>query len=135
MTTSTQNQFFVSASGLRGYWDNMTGGHGTGTPVRHRNGGSLKEEVIGTPPTYSDIVLTRGFDIKYFEDYKKLAKNINKTRHTITKQPTDAALVRKGKPIVYPSCLLVGVTFPDYDSNATSERATVQLTFATNGPS
>ena len=134
MVTSTKHQFLVTVSGVKGYWDEMTGGAGTGTPIRHRNGGSLKEEIIGTPPTYSDIVVTRGFSPAYRDAYVNLAKNINKTRHTVTKQPTDPDLVPVGKPITYPSCLLVGVTFPDSDSNAVGDRSTVQLTFSTNGP-
>lgn len=135
MTTSTKNQFIITVGGVLGNWDQMTGGDGSGSPVKHRNGGSLKEEIIGTPPTFSDIVVTRGFNPAFRDAYVKLSKNINRTRHTVTKQPTDASMVKKGKAIVYPGSLLTGVTFPDADSNAVGDRATVQLTFANNGPS
>ncbi|MGQ3384536.1 hypothetical protein [Glutamicibacter sp. TV12E] len=133
MTNSTQNQFLTTAGGIPRTWETMTGGQVSGEQVKYRNGGSIKEEVVGTPPTWSDIVLTRGFDIADLEMLRKLAKNCNKTRHTITKQPLDANMIRKGKPLVYPYCLLKGVDFPDTNSNSTSDRGMVTLTFATNG--
>ncbi|MGP4995552.1 hypothetical protein [Glutamicibacter ardleyensis] len=132
--TSTKNQFIVTISGIKGNWNTKTGGNGSGTPVKYRNGGSLREEIIGTPPTFEDLVITRGFNPAFFETYKKLSKNINKSYHLITMQPTDANLMKKGKPISYKNCLLTGVTFPDVDSNATGDRAEVTLTFATSGP-
>lgn len=132
--TSTKNQFLVSISGIHGNWDTKTGGNGSGSPVKFRPGGSLKEEIIGTPPTFEDIVVTRGYDPDLTKFYQVMTRNINKTRHTITYQPTDASLVKKGRAIVYPNCLLVGVTLPDVDSNATGDRATVTMTFSTAGP-
>lgn len=133
MSTSTKNQFVVSVSGISGKWNQKTGGASKGTPVKYRNGGSLKEEIIGTPPTHDNIVVTRGYSYADTNAYIALAKKVNLSRHTITMQPTDASLVSKGKPFTYKDCLLVGVTIPDADSNATGDRAEVVLEFATNG--
>lgn len=134
MTTSTKNQFIVTVSNIHGNWNVKTGGNGSGTPVKYRNGGSLKEEIIGTPPTFEDIVLTRGYDPDLQKFYQVMMRKINISRHTVTIQPTDANLVKKGRAIVYPNCLLVGLTLPDVDSNATGDRAEVSMTFATSGP-
>jgi len=133
MTTSTKNQFIVTVSGVSGNWNTKTGGNPTGEPVKYRNGGSMKEEIIGTPPTHDNITVVRGFNIAFAEAYKKMAKNVNRTRHTITVQPTDTNLMKKGKPFVYPNCLLVGINFPEVDSNAVGDRSEVTMTFATNG--
>lgn len=133
MTTSTKNQFIITVSGIKGNWNMKTGGNPSGSPVKYRNGGSLKEEIIGTPPTHDDLVITRGFNLAFAEVYKKLAKNVNLSRHVVTIQPTDASLVKKGKPFTYYNCLLVGITFPDVDSNAVGDRSEVTLTFAHNG--
>ncbi|MGL3805845.1 hypothetical protein ACSYDW_07070 [Paeniglutamicibacter sp. R2-26] len=134
MAYMAKSQWLVTISGIHDTWDTQTGGNGSGTPIKHRRGGQQRQTIIGTPPEFEDITCTRLFGDGYLELMAKLNKQINISRHTITKQALDANGVRKGKPITYKNCLLTGVAYSDVDSNATSEVALMTLTFATEGP-
>lgn len=134
MADMAKSQWLVTVSGFGGYWDTQTGGNGSGTPIKHRKGGSQKPSIIGTPPEFEDITVTRLFGDTNLPQMAEYTKKINISRHTITKQALDANGIRKGKPVTYKNCLLTGVSYPELDSNATGEVSLMTLTFATEGP-
>ena len=134
MAKSAKNNFAVKVSGIAGTWSQMTGGGGTVEPIRDRSGGSTKQDIIGSPPSFDDITVTRVFDVAHLPALASLTKALGRSRHTITKQATDANMTAKGKPVSYPNALLVGVVYPEVDSNATTDKAEVTLTFSHNGP-
>lgn len=134
MADMAKSQWLVTISGIVDAWDTQDGGNGAGTPIKHIRGGRQKASIIGTRPEWDDIVVTRLFGDGYLGLMQKLSKQINISRHTVTKQALDANGIRKGKPIIYKNCLLTAVSYPSVDSNATGEISLMSLTFSNEGP-
>jgi hypothetical protein len=133
VTKALKYQFIFSISGIPGNWEQSSGGDISAPSTKVRDGGSDRPTVLGGLPETDDIEVTRTFD-PHTEValLAALRKNLGRSRHTLTKQATDANRVKVGKPVTYPGSLLVGLTEPEHEEGS-SDPSTIKLKFSTPG--
>ncbi len=131
---ASKKEFIVTIEGIPGTWRAFTGGNATAEVTRDRNGGAERADLIGGPPDFEDIEVTRTYDpVKDRAWVDRLIRLVGRGRFTVSKFDTDVNFTILGKPRVYPDSLLNGLTEPESDANS-SDLAELVLTFATAGP-
>lgn len=134
MGKATKQQFITTVEGIPGTWRTLSGGGFTADTTTDFSGGSLKPDILSGPPTNEDLELVRTYDPEIDDVWiRRLRPNVGRSRHTVTKQPTDINLTKIGKPTTFPDCLLKGLVEPDTDSES-GDRAEVTITLANTGP-
>lgn len=131
---STKNLYLVTVEGIPGTWRGFSGGGGTASVTKDYDGGSDRADLLAGPAEWDDIEVVRTVAPSRDDVWiAQLRKMIGRGRFNITKQATDAAWTKVGKPTTYPNCLLTGLQEPETDASS-SDAAEVTLTFATSGP-
>jgi hypothetical protein len=134
MSKGTKAEFLVTVQGIAGTWRTSGGGGVTATTSKDYDGGALKPDILGGLQEFADLTVTRSFDPQRdLPVLEKLLPQVGRSEFTLVKQATDANRARIGKPIVYPGCVLSGMTYPDSDA-AASDASEFTLTFANTGP-
>jgi hypothetical protein len=131
---TSKADYIVKVSGVSGNFQTFTGGEGTSEAVRDWPGGATKPVLSGGPVEFGNITVERTFNAATDRAWvDQLRREISLGRFTVSKQPTDVRKIAIGKPIVYPDCLLVGMTEPEVETG-TGDKGKISLEFATTGP-
>lgn len=134
MSKGTKAEWLVTVQGITGTWRTSGGGGVTAATSKDYDGGALKPDILGGLQEHADLTITRSFDpVRDLAVLEKLLPLVGRASFTVVKQATDANRTRIGKPIVYPGCVLNGMTYPDSDASA-SDASEFTLTFANTGP-
>lgn len=117
---AAQRQFLAIVEGIPDYWAGKTGGEETADVSKSYDGGRIRPTSIGSPPTLSNIVLTRPWatdrDLRVRQSLKGQSGRL---RRTVTIYWTDENLVPLSGPgsrDVYPNALLAAHNPPDGDA-------------------
>lgn len=130
-----KHNFAVSVDGIPGYWNQLSGGAATvAVGVDWGGGGAKKPRKSPGPVSHDDLTLTRTF---YAEKDAIWLNNLRKALYStkqfvVRKQALDANGVKVGKPTVYYSCILSGLTEPETEGGS-EDTATVEIVFSHNG--
>jgi len=131
-----KHNFAITVDGISGAWNTFSGGGATAAVATDWGGGGAKKpRKQPGPVTFDDIELTRsyygGTDDGWLASLRA-GLYANRT-YTIKKQTVDPNGVAIGKPVVYPGCILAGLTEPESESGS-EDVAMVTATFSTLGP-
>jgi hypothetical protein len=130
---ASQRHFLVSINGIPGYFATQEGGETEAAVTKVWDGGKKKPELLSEPPDTSDLVVGRPYSPDEHQSYiDKLRPLVGVWRTTVTKQPTDPDFTPIGKPVTYPSSLLVRMSEPQLDASS-GDAATWEMAFATSG--
>jgi len=133
MSKATQRDHLVTIEGVPGTWRNLSGGGGTVETTKDRDGGAIRPDILGGPPEFEDLECARTFDpVRDAAWMKQLRQNLGRGFYTVMKQPIDVNKIAIGEPLVYPDCMLSGLTEAEVADS--SDPAEVSLTFSTTGP-
>lgn len=129
---SAQRQFLVKVDGIDGYWAQKSGGEITSDSTKVFDGGSLRADVIASPPEVGDITVTRPYDpLRDQEIINQLKTRVGTWMTTISVTPTETDLrAARVRGDVYPEALLIGLRLPESDAGS-GDAADYELTFAT----
>lgn len=128
--TAAARQNLVTVAGLPGFWATKTGGATEADTTQAWNGGSLVPEVLASPSTTSNVVVTRPYKPIRDGQVKRLLRGrVGSWRTTVSVQDTDADLTPIGTPDVYANALLVALRPPDFDAGS-GDPQTMELEFA-----
>lgn len=129
---AAQRQFLVKVDGIEGYWAQKSGGEITSDSTKVFDGGSLRADVIASPPEIGDITVTRPYDpLRDQEVINQLKTRVGTWVTTISITPTETDLrAARVKGDVYPESLLIGLRLPESDASS-GDAADYELTFAT----
>lgn len=127
---AAQRQFYVTVSGVPGYFATKTGGETTADVTDVYDGGAQHPEKLAHPAVHANIVIGRPYRTARDQPIvASLRKKVGSFRPTVTVQPTDADGTPYGRPTVYASALLTRITDPDVDA-ASGDPARMELEFA-----
>lgn len=128
---AAQRQALVKVDGIEGYWATKSGGEISSSANKVYDGGSLRPDVIASPPEVGDITVTRPYDpIRDQEVINQLKARVGQWVTTISVSPTETDLrVAKVKGDTYPNALLTGLRLPEWDASS-GDAADYELTFA-----
>jgi hypothetical protein len=116
---ASQRQALVRVSGVTGYWSTKTGGETSADTSTAWDGGSLTPEVLSSPATTANIVVSRPYRPAIHQSIRKsLAGKVGRWRTTVSVQDVDADLHPIGRPVTYADALLVRVTAPEHDAGS-----------------
>lgn len=128
-----KNQFLTTISRAGkdyGKWDSFTGGKGTTSTVRYREGGEAEKKPVGGTKDRETITVGRRYK---FERDHPIFKELDRLRGldgwVLLRHPLDADMNVIGDPIPY-SAVLEAVDAPESDSNADSDLAMISLEFS-----
>lgn len=129
---SANRQFLVKVDGIEGYWAQKSGGEITSDSTKVFDGGSLRADVISSPPEVGDITVTRPYDpLRDQEVINQLKTRVGTWMTTISITPTETDLrAARVRGDVYPESLLIGLRLPEPDAGS-GDAADYELTFAT----
>jgi hypothetical protein len=119
MSTKQQYQLSVVVDGVQlGTFDTKTGGDAQAKGNKHRPGGMGPEKSYVSLPSYSDMKLTRVYELaRDHELVRLLFGKAGIVRASVTEQPLDANGVPFGNPLVYTGRFL-GINPGDDDSTS-----------------
>lgn len=130
MTFISQRQFLVSITGIEGYFMTKSGGGISSDSTKIYSGGSRVPAIVTGIPDVENITVGRAYDnARDTALLARLRPQVGSFTTTITVQETNADFTPVGKPSVYSSAVLVGITEPDYDSGS-GDPAMLELEFA-----
>lgn len=126
----------VSIDGIKGFWNEMSGGSATAAVgVDWGGGGAKKPRKSGGPITHDDITLTRVFyaatDSGWLASLR--SQMYSGKLFTVRKQALDGNGLKIGKPTVYYNCILSGLTEPETEGGS-EDNAVVEVVFSHTGP-
>lgn len=134
MAKASQRHFLVTVQGIPGTWRTSSGGGAEAEVTLDYDGGSEVPDMLGGVPEFEDIEVVRTLDPVVDAAWlDPLRRGVGKLRRTVSRQPTDANMIRVGKPLVFPNCLLKGYAEVETDASS-SDPAEITLTWATTGP-
>lgn len=119
MSTKQSYLLSVVVDGIQlGTFDTKTGGAAMAKGNKHRPGGMGVEKSYVSLPSYSDMKLTRVYELaRDHELARRLYGRSGVASASVTEQPLDANGVPYGNPIVY-SGRFLGINPGDVDSNS-----------------
>lgn len=128
---AAQRQALVKVDGIDGYWAQKSGGEVTAEANKVFDGGSLRPDVIASPPEVGDITVTRPYDpIRDQEIINVLKTRVGNWSTTISVTPTETDLrAARVRGDTYPQALLIGLRLPEWDASS-GDAADYELTFA-----
>lgn len=127
---SSARNFLVKVEGVDGLWSTKSGGNVSAESTKVYDGGSLKPDIITSPPTAEDVTVTRPFKPQRDDDMvRTLLQLVGSWTTTVSVTPTDSDMVALAPPRVYSNAVLTGVQEPETDASS-GDAAMVGLTFA-----
>jgi len=130
MAFISQRQYVVEIDGIAGKFMTKSGGSISADSTKIYNGGEKTPYIITGISEVENITVGRAYDsTRDSAVLSKLRSQVGRFTTTIKVQETDADYVAVGKPIVYSSAVLVGITEPEYDSGS-GDPAMMELEFA-----
>lgn len=131
-------QFLTSVTGgptpIPGYFASKSGGGVESDTAQSWEGGQAAPDIIGGPPTTSDIEISRSYDILRDQPIiDRLYKHVGSGQFTVSQQPCTPDFQPVGKATTYPNSLLKAVTPPESDASS-GDASTYTLTFTPSRP-
>ena len=117
-------------------WTAFEGGNITRETNAYFEGG-MRHSVYGGKATAEDITIRTGYDPDRDDVWLPRAENAVMTgdpRYTLTRQPITESGALRGKAVVYPDCVLVGVNRPNSEDGTSADVGQIELVFGTSGP-
>lgn len=135
---SAARQFLTSITGgpvqVPGYFATFSGAGVESDTTQSWEGGQAAPDVIGGPPTTSDIEVSRSYDILRDQPIiDALYKHVGSGKFTISQQPCTADFQPVGKATTYPGSLLKAISIPESDASS-GDPAAYTLTFTPSRP-
>jgi len=131
-----KHNWAISVDGIKGYFNQMSGGAATtAVGVDWGGGGAKKPSKSPGPVTFDDLTLTRSYYANTDDAWlTALRKGLYSTKkYTVRKQALDANGVKVAKPVVYYNCILAGLTEPETEGGS-EDMSTVEVVFSHVGP-
>lgn len=120
----------VTVAGWDGFFATKTGGEVTANTTQAYDGGAIDPEVLGGPPSTSNITVTRPYRPgPHGALLKAWEKEVGRLRTTVAVYDTDPDLGPWGEPVTYADALLTRAKRVDYDA-ASAEPGSIELEFS-----
>jgi hypothetical protein len=117
---AAQRQFLALIEGIPDYWAGKTGAEESADVTKSYDGGSLLPQSIGSPPTLSNIVLTRPWaparDMRVRQQLKGQSGSLRRDVVIFWTDENLVPLSGPGSRDIYPKCLLAAHNPPDGDA-------------------